>query len=189
MARRFRRSRDGSFVKAFSLLLALVGVAWAVEVVNHMMGYRLCAWGIVPRTVRGLAGIPLAPLLHAGLGHLAMNTVPLLMLGGLVALSGSRVFLAATAYIVLAGGVALWALGRPACHVGASGLIFGYFGYLVASGWYARSFGAFLLALVTIFLYGGIIWGVFPAQVQVSWESHLFGLLAGASAARGEHLR
>jgi len=75
-------------------------------------------------------------------------------------------------------------LGRPALHIGASGLVFGYFGYLVARGWYERRLGSILLAVVVIVLYGGLIVGVLPARGLVSWEAHLFGLIAGILAAR-----
>ena len=78
----------------------------------------------------------------------------------------------------------MWLLGRSAVHIGASGLVFGYFGYLVARGWYERRFGSILLAIVVIILYGGLILGVLPARGLVSWEAHLFGLIAGVLAAR-----
>ena len=111
------------------------------------------------------------------------------ILGGLVILRGTRRFLGVSVFVILAGGLALWTFGRPAYHVGASGLIFGYFGYLAARGWYSRSAVELLIALVTVFLYGGMLWGVLPATPRVSWESHLFGLIAGAAAARAEGKR
>ena len=82
------------------------------------------------------------------------------------------------------GGAGVWALGRPAIHIGASGLVFGYFGYLVARGWYERKLGSILIAIAVIILYGGLIAGVIPARSLVSWEAHLFGLIAGVLAAR-----
>ena len=80
--------------------------------------------------------------------------------------------------------MAVWLMGRPAIHVGASGLVFGYFGYLVASGWYDRKPGTILAAIAAVVLYGGLIFGVLPTQSFVSWEAHLFGLIAGVVAAR-----
>jgi len=101
-----------------------------------------------------------------------------------VVFQGTRIFLAVSFWIILLSGTALWLLGRSAYHVGASSVIFGYFGYLVARGWYERSVTALLVALLTLGLYGGIVWGVLPTRSYVSWEGHLFGLLAGVLVAR-----
>ena len=166
------------------LVLAAVVLLWAVEAANHFTGHQLNTWGILPRTVTGLRGIPLSPFLHGNLSHLLVNTVPFLVLGGLVALQGRRAFLGVSLFVIICGGIALWLFGRMAYHIGASGLIFGYFGYLVARAWYERSPGSILIALVTLFFYGGLIWGVLPTTTYISWEGHLFGLLAGILAAR-----
>jgi membrane associated rhomboid family serine protease len=138
----------------------------------------------VPRTLTGLVGIPLSPFLHGSFAHLSLNTLPLVTLGGFVALRGTRVFLAVSLWIILLSGAAIWLLGRSAYHIGASSVIFGYFGYLVARGWYERSITALLVALLTLGLYGGIVWGVLPTRSFISWEGHLFGLLAGVLVAR-----
>ena len=98
-----------------------------------------------------------------------VNTVPFLVLGGLVALRGAKAFLSVSVLVILCGGAALWLFGRASYHVGASGLIFGYFGYLVARGWYERSTVAILMALLTLFLYGGLVWGVLPSRSFISW--------------------
>src|SRR5215468_6144405 len=167
-----------------SLLLGCVALLWIIECVNALLDYRLNRWGILPRTSAGLVGIPLSPFLHGSFTHLILNTVPLVTLGGLVAFYGTRVFLAVSFWIILLSGTALWLLGRSAYHIGASSVIFGYFGYLVARGWYERSVTALLVAILTLGLYGGIVWGVLPTQSYVSWEGHLFGLLAGVLVAR-----
>ena len=175
------------------LLLVLVAVMWAVELVNIFMGHRLNEYGIVPRTVLGLRGIPAGPFLHGGFGHLLANTGPLLVLGGLVAVRGQANFVGVTAFIIVAGGLALWTVGRPwpwddlqnVVHVGASGLVFGYFGYLVARGWYERSFLAILVAVAVMLVFGtGILFGVLPTAPYISWEGHLCGLIAGVLIAR-----
>lgn len=166
------------------LLLGCVVLLWSIEGVNALLDHRLNRWGLLPRTLPGLAGIPLSPLLHGSFAHLILNTVPLLTLGGLVAFQGIRLFLAVSLRITLLSGAALWLFGRSAYHVGASSLIFGYFGYLVARGWYERSVTALLVAILTLGLYGGIVWGVLPTRSYISWEGHLFGLLAGVLVAR-----
>jgi membrane associated rhomboid family serine protease len=168
-------------------LLPVLGafvLLWSVEVLNLLMGHQLGEWGILPRTMTGLRGIPLSPFLHANLSHLLVNSLPFLVLGGLVALQGRRVFLGVSLVVIICGGIALWLFGRTAYHIGASGLIFGYFGYLVARAWYDRSVSSILMALVALFLYGGLVWGVLPTNAFISWEGHLFGLLAGILAAR-----
>jgi membrane associated rhomboid family serine protease len=175
----------GQQLKTSALLIfGLVLIIWVVELVNLLLGHRLNVFGIHPRTIAGLPGIVLAPFLHTGIGHTLLNTVPLVILGWLVILRGTRVFVEATLLIIVASGVGVWLVGRSGYHVGASGLIFGYFGYLVGRGWYERSLSSILIALVTIVLYGGMLWGLFPVRAGVSWEAHLFGLLGGILAAR-----
>jgi membrane associated rhomboid family serine protease len=177
--------RLGDQVKAAAMLvLGCVLLFWLVEFLNLSLGHSLNRLGILPRSFTGLVGIPVSPFLHSGIRHLLLNTIPFVVLGGLVSLRGIREFLELTLFVVVLGGLAVWLFGRSAYHVGASGLIFGYFGYLVASGWYERSIGSVVVAFVTLFLYGGLIWGVLPVFMYVSWEGHLFGLLAGVLGAR-----
>lgn len=172
-------------VKAALLFaVGLAGVMWIVGAVNILLDYRLSEFGIVPRSIDGLRGIPLMPFLHANFNHLVVNTLPAAFLGALVAIQGKSSFLKATAFIMLVGGFALWVVGREGVHVGASGLIFGYVGYLIARAWYVRSLGAVLAAIVVVVLYGGALFGVLPTTSGVSWEGHLTGLLAGGLAAR-----
>ncbi len=167
-------------------ILGFVALIWVIEFINFSTGHRLSDWGVLPRTLKGLKGIPLSPFLHASLIHIMMNTIPLAVLGGFVILNGRQIFFEITIIIILVGGTALWLFGRSSYHVGASGLIFGYFGYLVLRAWYDRSLKSFIVAFVTVCLYGGIIWGLLPTFSRISWEGHLFGLLAGILAARLE---
>ena len=179
------RGGQGSGVKQGMLLLAgFVAAIWVLAAVNAVAGDRLDDYGIVPRTSGGLWGIPLAPFLHAGFGHALSNTVPLLMLGGLVAARGWQVMLGVTLFVVLLGGAGVWLVARDGSHVGASGLVFGYFGYLVARGWYHRRVVSIIIAVAVMVLYGGLLLGVLPVSGRVSWEGHLTGLIAGVLAAR-----
>lgn len=165
--------------------LVLVAAMWLVEIANLLTHDALEPFGIRPRTLVGLWGILFAPFLHANLLHLIANTIPFVVLGWMVALRGLREFCLVTGCVMLIGGAGVWLLGRPfSVHVGASGLIFGYLGFLLARGLFERSAQAILLSLVTLFLYGGAIWGVLPSSPRVSWESHLFGFLAGIAAGR-----
>lgn len=173
----------GRLAPVFILLMAI----WAVQIVNFLLGYRLNLWfGLEPRDLGGLIGIPAAPFLHGGFRHTIANTIPLLILGGMTVMVTPKRFVSASVIIVLGGGLAVWLLARggPRIHVGASGLVFGYFGFLIALGVIERSLVAILGALVAVVLYGGMIFGVLPSVGgRVSWESHLFGFLAGVGAA------
>ncbi len=167
-------------------ILGFVALIWIVELINILLGHSLSSWGILPRTLTGLKGIPLSPVLHSSIMHALFNTIPFAVLGGFVMVHGKQVFFEISIIIIFVGGIALWLFGRSSYHVGTSGLIFGYFGYLVLRAWYVRSLKSFVLAFFTVSLYGGIIWGLLPIFSRISWEGHLFGLLAGILAARLE---
>jgi len=176
---------SGRFKPAASWMGLLLALMWGLELLNMLLNHRLSRWGgIQPRTLSGLLGIPFSPFLHFGLGHLLMNTLPLAVLGGLVLVQGRRLFVEVSLLVLAVSGLAVWLLGRSASHAGASGLIFGYFGFLLASGWYARDLPSLLIALFVLLYYGGMFLGILPLRVYVSWESHLFGFLAGVLAAR-----
>lgn len=168
------------------LLLGFVALIWLIEVVDLVfMGGALDSLGIRPRTLSGLPGIVAAPFLHVGFFHLAANTVPFLVLGWLILVRETWHFFAVTAIVTILGGLGVWLFGRPmTVHVGASGLIFGFFGFLLLAGWFERKLSTILLSLVVLLTYGGMIWGVLPGRLGISWEGHLFGFLAGILAAR-----
>ena len=165
-------------------IIGSLAVMWVVEIINGFIGHRLSVWGILPRTTSGLIGIPLSPFLHGSFNHVLSNTIPFLVLGGLVGLRGGQKLVGTSLFIIVVGGAGVWLLGRPAIHVGASGLVFGYFGYLVANGWFDRRPISILAAIAVIVVYGSLVFGVIPTTGFVSWEAHLFGLLAGVLSAR-----
>jgi membrane associated rhomboid family serine protease len=161
-----------------------VGLIWGAGAVNLLLfAGSLNAYGIVPRTVRGLIGIPLAPLLHGGVFHLISNTVGMLLLGGLVVLREERHYWVVTLTAWLLGGLGVWTFGRPSVHIGISGVIFGYLGYLLLTGWFERRVGSILLSVAALLLWAPMLLGMLPVQVAVSWESHVFGFLSGVLAA------
>lgn len=172
------------WLDALQLISSLVGLIWCVGILNHVEGYAFNAWGIYPRDVDALPGLILWVLLHANMTHLFVNTTPLLFMGFFVALRGAGLFLKITVTIWLLGGLGVWLIGRPAIHLGASGLVFGYFGFILAIALYERSLTDLSVATVILFFYSGMFFGLLPAQAFVSWESHLFGLFAGILAAR-----
>lgn len=178
--------RIGRLLRPFRPVLALLAAIWAIELVNWLLGHRLVPWlGLEPRASAGLIGVPLMPLLHASLEHAAANTVSLAVLGGLGVLVAPRQFVTATILIVLGSGLAVWLLGRPhTVHVGASGLIFGWFGYLLALGFIERSARTIIGSIFVIGVYGGMLWGMLPRfGTEISWEAHFFGVLIGICVA------
>ena len=164
--------------------VGFVALLWVIEVVDASLGGSLDDYGISPRSDEGLLGILLAPLLHAGWGHLVANTLPALLLFFLVLVSGIGRGLAATAIIWVVGGLGVW-LVSPANTItlGASVLIFGWLVYLMVRGVFSRSAGEIILGMVLFFLYGGLLLGVLPGTPGVSWQGHLFGAVGGGLAA------
>ena len=160
-------------------VLVLVGVIWAVEIVNLLTGHVLVSWGILPRSLSGLMGIALAPLIHGGLWHTLSNTVPLALLGTLTLASGRKRFWQTTIAIALLSGALVWLFAREAYHVGASSLVFGYFGAILARAFTERSLSSMAIAFATLVIYGGLLWGLLPLRNHISFEGHLFGFVAG----------
>lgn len=181
-----KRTDGGSMiiVKRLWWPLALLGVIWLVQVVNLITGYALNRWfGLLPRSFSGLDGILFMPLLHGSIAHAAANSVPLAVLGSLMATTAHRVALASSAMIVGIGGFGVWFFGNSAIHIGASGLIFGWFGFLLARGLLENRPIPLLIAVGVAVVYGTMLWGILPGQPGVSWEAHLFGTIAGVAAA------
>ena len=176
--------RPSRLQQAARIVVTVVVVMWAIELVDAIiLDDALERQGIQPRRVRGLDGILFAPFLHDGIGHLIANTIPLAVLTALVLIRGVPRWAEVSAIVIVAGGLATWVLARSANHIGASGLVFGYLGFLLAAGFFERSLKAFALGAVTGLAYGGLLFGVLPTRPGISWESHLFGLLAGILAA------
>jgi len=161
-------------------------VMWALEIVDvFLLGGALDRFGIQPREPAGLLGIVASPFLHGGFPHLFANTLSFILFGGMLAMRGVRRFLGATAIIVVLGGLGVWLLGQSGSnHIGASGVIFGYFGYLLSAGLFERRFGVALVSVLVLLIWGVMVFGVLPGQPGISWEGHLFGFLAGVFAAR-----
>ncbi len=168
-----------------TVLSSALGAAWLAFAVTVLSGGALLSYGIVPRTVSGLRGIVFAPFLHANLNHLVANTIPFVLLGWLVMLRDARHFGRVTIAAMLGSGLVSWALGAPgSVHIGASGVIFGYLGFLMVSGWYARTFASIVLSVGVTLAWGSLVFGVLPTVPGVSWQGHLGGFIGGVLAAR-----
>ena len=172
------------FRSALVTLLAIVAVLWIVQLVNvTLFEGSLVEWGVQPRSLRGLPGIVLHPFLHGSWAHLISNTIGFLMLGGLVMLREPRDFWIVSLLAMLVGGIGIWLVGRAGPHIGISGVIFGYFGYLLLTGVFDRKITAFVLSLLTFLIWGRLLLGLSPLQRGISWEGHLFGLAGGIAGA------
>lgn len=168
-----------------TILGGLVGVMWALEIVDLALGGALNSFGIRPHSLIGLRGIFFAPFLHGNFAHLIANTIPFLVLGWFVMLQETSDFFIVSAIAMLVGGLGTWLFGSAnSVHIGASGVIFGYLGFLLARGYYERNIPSIFLAIIVGVFYGGAIWGIFPGQIGISWQGHLFGFIGGILAAR-----
>jgi len=177
-------------VRAGFVMLMLLALLWLLELLDQSSGNALDSYGIHARELDGLPEIFTAPFLHAGWEHLASNSVPFFVLGFLVLLSGLARWLVSTVTSIVSSGLCAWLL-TPAGTVvlGASGLVFGWLSYLLARGLWSRRPGQVALAVVVLLVYGGLIWGVLPGAVGVSWQAHLGGAVGGVLAARYLHRR
>ncbi len=169
-----------------TLLAIAIGLMliWCVSIyalAHHDVIYTLA---LVPRNTDGLIGILTMPLVHGSLTHLSVNTSLYIVMAALVLARSLSYYVYATLLILVMSGGALWAIGRDGAHIGASALIFGYFGLLATRGLFERRFWPMLSSLVIATLYAGLLGGIVPGDSGVSWEGHLTGLLAGIASAR-----
>ena len=179
-----RRGADIDFTAKAKVLGGLLVVMWVLEIVDAVLGGSLDQFGIRPRSTDGLVGLAASPFLHGGFEHLVSNTIPFAVLGFLTMVHGVGTFWRVSLFAALVGGLLVWLVGASnSVHIGASGVIFGYFGFLLAMGLFERSAKAILIAVLVGLGYGGLIFGVLPSQPGVSWEGHLFGFLAGGTSA------
>lgn len=171
------------FLTSIIVPAGFILLLWLIKITEVITGLSFANLGLYPHRVSGLIGIVVAPLLHANFNHLISNSIPLLLLsGGIIYFypqSAFKIF----ALVYLIPGVLVWLFGRPAYHIGASGLIYGFVSFLFFSGIIRRDNRSIALALIVTFLYGGIIWGILPIDAEISWEYHLFGALIGICCA------
>jgi membrane associated rhomboid family serine protease len=184
-ARRTGRSVDTAKIGGgLKLLVALVGLMWLSEVIDTALHGSLDQYGIISREPRGLIGILTAPFLHLGFGHLISNTLPLVTLGALIAISGAARLFQVTAIVVVIGGFGTWLVSPPnTITIGASGLVFGYAAYLILRGLFNRRLGQVLVGVVVVLVWGSALLGGLLPQDGISWQGHLFGGIAGILSA------
>ncbi|MFE9912678.1 rhomboid family intramembrane serine protease [Streptomyces clavifer] len=171
-------------VTAGAVMLAWVGLLWLLEGIDTMTGHSLDTYGVSPREPSELLDVVPAAFLHSGWEHVASNSVPLLVLGFIAALAGIRRFAAVVLVVIVTGGLGVWLTAPPnTVTLGASGVVFGLFGYLLVRGFVDRRPLDIVVGLIIAAVYGSLLWGVLPTDSGISWQGHLFGLVGGVAAA------
>ena len=164
-------------------VFGIIGLLWLLNIINRILSNRLNLLGIIPRTTHGLIGIFFSPFLHRDFNHLFFNSIPLFVLANLVLLNGRTMFYLVSLMITVLSGFSIWVIGRRAIHIGASSIIMGYFGYLLANAYFQVTATTIILGILCIYYFGGLVFNLFPGERDVSWEGHVFGFLAGIATA------
>ncbi len=154
-------------------------IIWLVFWFEVRFGYSFNSFGVYPRTLTGLRGIIFSPFIHSDIEHLYHNTIPLFVLSAVLFYFYRRISWKIIFYGILLSGFLTWCIGRPANHIGASGLIYVLMSFTLFKGIFTKHFRLIALSLLIVFLYGSMIWYVFPVKENMSWEGHLSGLIVG----------
>lgn len=159
--------------------LAFVLVLWLVKIISLLFDLEIYHYGIYPQDFGGLKGIFFSPFIHGSLSHLASNSIPLLVLGSALFYFYREVAPRVVIGSIVITGIWVWVIARESYHIGASGVVYSLAAFLFVSGILRRHPRLMALSLLVAFLYGGLVWGIFPVKDHISWESHLMGLIAG----------
>ena len=169
------------YLLAAKYSMAIMLICLITFILNSLFAFSLNQWGIVPRSTAHLPGILISPFLHASWGHLLSNFFPFIVFGMLVGLQSARRFLSLFFFFVISTGLLVWLFARGhSVHIGMSGVVYALWGYLLVYGFVRRQIVPLFISLFTLFFYGGLVFGVFPTHVSISFESHLMGALVGA---------
>ena len=178
-------TNEGAFYRKKLLLSMIIPgifvfLMWLVKIIEVLFNIDLYQYGIYPLTLKGLQGIIFSPFIHASFNHLFSNTLPLFFLSVALFYFYSEVALKVFIWTYFITGFLVWIAGREAYHIGASGLVYGLASFLFFSGIIRKYFRLIALSLLIVFLYGSMVWGLFPGVYKdVSWESHMLGFFSG----------
>ena len=161
----------------FSAIVLII--IWSVKIFEIVFDYDFTEYGVLPRNFNGLIGILFSPLIHSDVNHLLSNSLPVIILCLLIFNFYSQIAKKILIYLYFISGLWLWCIGRESFHIGASGLIYAMASFLFFSGILRKNSQLSAVALLVIFIYGGLFWGLFPIHKNVSWEGHLTGFFAG----------
>lgn len=176
------RPEERKMLRSMAIPGMLVFLMWVVRAVESIGSYDFAWLGVYPLRWQGLPGIITAPFIHGDFSHLIANSVPLIILGSALFYFYKDLSLRIILFIWLFSGFWVWIAARPAYHIGASGVVYGLAAFILVSGIIRRHTGLMALALIVVFLYGSLIWGIFPEFFpgkNISWEAHLFGMISG----------
>lgn len=168
-----KKHQDWHYVIVVLALLSLI------EVVNLLTGRWLNQFSIIPRDLSHIGYIFTSPWLHASLTHFLSNILPFAVFSFLLLEFGLKRYITVSVLLVVFTGLFVWLFAREARHIGASGILYGYFGYLLLAGFLSKRIWLALVSVIVLVLYGGMIFGVLPSQPYISWESHLYGFISG----------
>lgn len=177
-------SESAFYRKKLLLSIIIPGIfiflMWMVKIIEVLFKIDFSGFGIYPLTARGLSGIIFSPFIHANINHLFNNSLPLFFLSVALFYFYSEVAMKVFTWTFFLTGLLVWIAGREAWHIGASGLVYGLASFLFFSGIIRRYFRLIALSLLIVFLYGSMVWGIFPEIYKnVSWESHMLGFFSG----------
>jgi membrane associated rhomboid family serine protease len=165
--------------ESMKLPLAFLAAIWLIHIFQFIFNLHLGYLGVFPREWFGLKGIITSPLIHSDFSHLTNNSIPFLVLGTMMMFFYRKVAISSFFMIYFITGIAVWLLARQTYHVGLSGVVFGLVTFIMSNGFFRRNMRSIVLALIVFLLYSGMLAGVFPMKEGISWESHLYGALAG----------
>ncbi len=179
------KQEEKRFYAALIMPVFFMILVFTIRLVEDLESFSLVEWGIRPLSIEGLPGILLAPLIHSDWTHFFANAVPFMVLGVSLFYFYRGIAIPVFVFVYLMSGIWVWLGARDAWHIGASGMIYGLAAFLVTSGVIRNHIPLLAISLIVVFLYGGMIWGVFPLKwnVPYSWESHLWGSIAGLALA------
>ena len=169
------------FINALVFPFLFIVIMWAVKLIEIQFDLQniIREFGVSPRELSGIKGVLFAPFIHKDLLHLSNNSLPILILGWFLFFSYNKIANEIFLWLFLVSGLWLWVIGRPSLHIGASGVIYSLASFLFVSGIIRKNPRLSSISLIVVFLYGSMIWGVFPTKPTVSWEGHLSGLVSG----------
>jgi len=165
--------------RSFTIVATFTIALWLIKIVEALIGARLYKYGILPGQLSGLMGVVWAPLIHSSFSHLLANTAPLLILGTALLYGYPKSAKIVVPAIYIGTGLGVWLFARQTYHIGASGLTFGFMFFVFTIGAIRWDRRAIALSMVVFLLYGGMIWGIFPNEPGISYESHFFGAMIG----------
>ena len=166
-------------LKSLKFSVIILIIIWSVKLFEIVFDYDFTEYGVLPRNFNGLIGILFSPLIHSDVNHLLSNSLPVIILCLLIFNFYSQIAKKILIYLYFISGLWLWCIGRESFHIGASGLIYAMASFLFFSGILRKNSQLSAVALLVIFIYGGLFWGLFPIHKNVSWEGHLTGFIAG----------